>query len=237
MTESSPHLARRLGHRLTLAFRRLHGRIALSVGAAARTRPLCPNFGLSRGTPIDRYYIDTFLATNATDIRGHVLEVGDDAYSRRFGAGRITRQDVLHLHGSDLATIAGDLTKPGLLPSAAFDCIILTQTLHHIFDLQAAIEQIFQALKPGGRLLVTAPGIAPIEGEWKDISQWSFTALSVEHLLCGPFNRAKVEVAALGNLFAATSFLQGACVEEVSTRKLDLFDPAYPVIITARAIR
>ena len=46
---------------------------------------LSRDFGFDRGTPIDRYYIESFLSTHASDIRGHVLEVADNTYTRRFG--------------------------------------------------------------------------------------------------------------------------------------------------------
>ena len=52
------------------------------------------DFGHDRGLPIDRHYVEGFLARYAADIQGRVLEIGDDAYSRRFGAARITQQDI-----------------------------------------------------------------------------------------------------------------------------------------------
>ncbi len=42
------------------------------------TRPINANWGYERGTPIDRYYIDGFMNKYASDIRGRVLEVGDN---------------------------------------------------------------------------------------------------------------------------------------------------------------
>jgi hypothetical protein len=43
-----------------------------------------------------------------------------------------------------------------------------------------------------------------------------------------------LEIRADGNVFAATAFLQGAALEEVDRARLDIYDPAYPVIITLR---
>ena len=63
----------------------------VNFGRLSSTIPISRNFGLDRGTAIDRYYIEKFLAEHAADITGHVLEVGDDAYSRRFGSN-ITRR-------------------------------------------------------------------------------------------------------------------------------------------------
>ena len=65
------------------------------------------------------------------------------------------------------ATLFGDLTQPGVLPDEAFDCIVLTQTLQLIFELEEAVTRLYAALKPGGMLLLTVPGISPIDrGEW-----------------------------------------------------------------------
>src|SRR3954466_14293166 len=71
------------------SIRRARGRLAMSVGGLGTSVPLSTEFGFDRGTPIDRYYIEAFLAANAGDVRGRVLEIGDDSYSRQFGADRI----------------------------------------------------------------------------------------------------------------------------------------------------
>jgi hypothetical protein len=71
---------------------------AVRFGSLRRVTPISRQFGLDRGQAIDRYYIESFLARHATDIRGRVLEIGDDSYTRKFGDGCVTRSDVLHLH-------------------------------------------------------------------------------------------------------------------------------------------
>ena len=62
----------------------------VDFGDFRRTAPFCANYGYSRGSPVDRYYIERFLERHAADICGRVLEVGDDAYTRRFGGSRVT---------------------------------------------------------------------------------------------------------------------------------------------------
>jgi SAM-dependent methyltransferase len=216
--------------RLARVVRRVHGRAAMALGRAGSAVPLSKNFGFERGKPIDRHYIEAFLAKHRADIRGRVLEVADDGYSRRYGTG-VTSQDVLSLDASNArATLIGDLASGDVLPARRFDCIILTQTLQFIFDVEAAVAHVVQALKPGGVLLVTVPGITPIDhNEW----HWSLTKDSLRRLLNPHCDQVSVE--AYGNLFAATAFLHGAAVEETDVRKLGRFDPAYPVIVAARA--
>jgi len=209
----------------------------MQLGRIGRTTPLSDVFGYDRGQPIDRHYIEGFLAANSAHIRGNVLEIGDATYSRQYGGDRITRQDILHVHaGNPIATLVGNLSDPDVLPSNRFDCIILTQTLHLIFDMPRAIEQIHRSLRPGGVALITVPGITPIDQhEWRDSWYWSLTGRALERLLSGPFDAGKVHLDEFGNLFAATAFLHGAAVEDVDSAKLDRVDPAYPVIVAARA--
>jgi SAM-dependent methyltransferase len=210
------------------------GRIRL--GDLDRVAPVSLDFGWDRGTPVDRYYIEGFLARSADDIRGRVLEVGDATYSRRIGGDRVEIQDVLHVVGSPTATIVGDLSTAGVLPEATFDCIVLTQTLHMIFDMPSAVARLHAALRPGGVLLLTVPGISQRDrGEWGHTWFWSLMPVAVHRLLGDVFGEETVSVEGHGNAYAATTFLQGMALEEVDARKLDAQDPAYPVVVTARA--
>jgi GT2 family glycosyltransferase/SAM-dependent methyltransferase len=239
------HVGRMLPRGLAYRVKRLLGARAVpSVGSVSfgdfgSVTPISRDFGFDRGTPIDRYYVEAFLQRHAEDIRGRVLEVGDDAYSRRFGGGRITRQDVLHVSPvAAAATIIGDLSQPGLLPADAFDCMVLTQTLHLIYDLRAAVAEIHGGLRPGGVLLLTTPGISQIDrGRWGDRWYWSLTPRSALRLFGDAFGADNVEVEAFGNVFAATAFLQGLALEEVDRAMLDVPDEAYPIIVTVRARR
>jgi SAM-dependent methyltransferase len=151
----------------------------------------------------------------------------------------VTQQDVLHVDAtSPEATIVGDLSDASVLPSATFDCILLTQTLHLIFDLQRAAQQLHRALKPGGVLLLTVPGITPVDrGEWGGRWCWSFTSVSAEQLFASVFGAEQVTVDVQGNVLAATAFLQGLAAEEMQADQLREFDPAYPVLVTVVAQR
>jgi SAM-dependent methyltransferase len=217
---------------------RVQGLLAMNVGRIRSARPLSRNWGFDRGTPIDRHYIEDFLARHSKDVKGRVLEVQEDDYSRRFGGDRIAQQDVLNLDDSNpKATIIGDLADPSTLPAGQYDCIILTQTLHLVFDMAAALANVHRALKPGGVLLITVPGISPLDRfAFLDSWYWSLTGASLKRLLSGPFPPENVTLETHGNLYAATAFLHAAAAQEVSQRQLGKYDPAYPVIIAARAV-
>ena len=229
----------RLRERLLRGRERVPAVGRVKFGDLHRVTPISPSFGFDRGLPVDRYYIERFLARHASEIVGRVLEIGDDGYTRRFGGARVTQSDVLHVHhGNPRATFVGDITDARVLPDGAFNCMVLTQTLQLIYDVPLAIRQIHRALVPGGVVLITAPGISQIDrGEWGSSWFWSFTPAALARLFGEVFGPGEVMVEHYGNVFAATAFLQGVAVEEIDTSALDAIDHAYPVIIGLRARR
>lgn len=210
---------------------------AVRFGDLRRTSPISRHFGYDRGRPIDRYYIDRFLAANAHAIQGRVLEIGHDTYTRRYGSS-VTHGDVLHVEaGHPRVTIVADLTDAGHLPGDTYDAIIFTQTLHLIFDMPPVIQTLHRMLRPGGVLLATFPGISNIDaGRWSDQWFWSLTAHSARRLFSESF-RGDVVVEAHGNVLAAIAFLHGLAVGDVDTDELDVRDPSYDVLITVRATK
>mgnify|MGYP000998789325 CR=1 FL=1 len=160
-------------------------RARIDWGDLARREPFDRDFGGGRGRPIDRHYIDAFLDANRGAIRGHVLEVGDDHYARRFGGAQVHAVDVVDHVQTPNTTIFGDLSDSVTLPPARFDCIICTQTLHLLFDVHATLANLHRALVVGGVLLVTVPGISQIVrydmARWGDF--WRFTTYGLETLL------------------------------------------------------
>jgi SAM-dependent methyltransferase len=211
------------------------------MGNLRRLSPISHQFGFDRGRPIDRYYIENFLARHADDIRGHVLEVADNSYTRAFGGERVTQSDVLDVVKDNLqATLIADLACGDNIPSDAFDCIILTQTLQYIYDVQAAIRTLHRILRPGGVLLATFPGISQFtiddraaKGSW----YWGFTTHSADRLFKETFAPEKVSVEALGNVLAAIAFLHGLAAEELRRKELDHRDPCYDLLVTVRAAK
>ena len=166
------------------------------------------------------------------------LEIGDDAYTRKFGGYRVARSDVLHLvPGNPRATIVADLTGAENIPSDTFDCIILTQTLQCIYDIRAALKTLYRILKPGGVILATFSGISQIS-RW-DMDRWghywNFTTLSARRLFEEVFLPSNVKVDSSGNVLVACAFLQGLASEELRQAELEHRDPDYEVLITVRA--
>ena len=209
-------------------------------GSLRRLSPISTKFGLDRGLPIDRYYVERFLSTHAEDIRGHVLEVMDPTYTRKFGRERVTRCDVVSLTPGRNVTLVEDLAHASSIPSDTFDCIILTQTLQMIYEIHSAVRHLHRILRPGGVLLMTSHGISKLyahddrdpHGEY-----WHLTPQSARRLFCELFPSSNVRVDAFGNVLAAIAFLHGLSAEELRTDELDRFDPDYPVLVAVRAVR
>jgi SAM-dependent methyltransferase len=228
-------------HALNVVNRRISGwaeRRKVRLGGLRRLSPVSREFGYDRGQPVDRHYIELFLSEFAADIQGQVLEIGDDSYSRRFGGSRVSGQDVLHVStGHPSATIIANLEDAPQIPSGRFDCIILTQTLHLIYDIRAAVATLHRILKPGGVLLVTLPGISQIchDRGYPATDSWRFTAYSAKRLFNEYFPENEVHVQTYGNVLAATAFLYGLATRELKPNELDHHDSDYPVIIGVRA--
>ncbi len=209
-------------------------------GNLRRLTPISRVFGFDRGLPIDRYYIEAFLEKYANDIKGNVLEIGDDSYTRKFGGIRVSRSEVLHaIPGNPQATIVGDLETGAGIPQEAFHCMILTQTLLFIYDVKAAIANCYTTLKPGGVLLATFPGISQISrydmDRWGDY--WRFTTLSARRLFEDVFPAENVNVQSHGNVLIAIAFLHGLATQELKQKELEYHDSDYQVLITVRAVK
>ena len=139
----------RIVPRLALAVHRAQGRPVeappgqVRFGDLRRTTPIASDFGYARGGPVDRYYIESFLERARRDVRGRVLEIGDATYTRavRWRRGRRGPTCCTSTATAPGVTFVGDLAD-GAVPARgdAFDCVILTQTLHLIYDFGAALR-------------------------------------------------------------------------------------------------
>lgn len=223
----------------TVAARAPASRTAVHLGDLRRLQPVSAQFGFDRGLPVDRHYIEAFLARNAAAVHGRVLEIGDDTYTWRYGAGNVETSDVLHVSADNpRATVIADLADPSQLPEERYDCIICTQTLHLIYDIRAAVIGLHRMLKPGGVLLATAPGISQVSNDrWRDTWCWNLTPLAAKRLFADTFASGVIEIAAHGNVLAAIAFLHGLAADELDPQELNTYDPSYPVLVTIKAVK
>ena len=216
------------------------GQNPIELGDLRRTSPISPVWGLDRGLPLDRYYIESFLDRNRNDVRGRVLEVKDAGYTRRFGDSRVTGSDVLDIDVENRqATVLADLTQANGIADDTYDCFVLTQVLGLIYDVSAAVATAYRILKPGGVLLCTVPAAGRIsyEGSGLDGDYWRFTEASIRRLFAEAFPIDGFEVTGFGNVLATAAFLYGLAPHELARDELDSTDPFFPLVYGIRATK
>ncbi|MFN0301740.1 MAG: hypothetical protein ACKVQU_15465 [Burkholderiales bacterium] len=198
--------------------------------------PVSREFGLDRGTSLDRYWIERYLAQHASTERGSALEVGETTYLERF----FPNFTGSHLELADDGTpncvvIDLDASNPSIEPR--FDLMIATQVYNFVYETRAAIRNTAALLKPGGVLIGSVGGITQISRH--DADRWghyfSFTAQSWERLLREAF--AEVSIESFGNVDTACAFLNGLAMEEIDRDLLNRHDPDYPVSICFKAVK
>lgn len=144
-----------------------------------------------------------YEAVSKIDISGDVLD---------YGGGRNAKY-LKYLSGADSLKSANidpgidptHLVEPGdPLPfdDNSFDTIVCFNTLEHIYDAYASIEEIYRVLKPGGKAVVTVPFIFRIHGHPDDYSRFTpswwketytrvgFSKTSLQPLIWGRYTTA-----------------------------------------------
>ena len=208
---------------------------SLQWGSFRRVHPFSRQWGYDRGTPIDRVYIEEFLAAHAADVKGSCLEVLNSNYTNRFGGTRVSRRDVLDINPANAtATIVADLAEADSLPEQQFDCVIFTQTLHLIPDMRIALANIWRTVLPGGVLLLTVPALGRHDArKGFDHDRWRLTRTGLE-VLVADLAGARPSITSYGNVLSCAAFLYGLSGEELSSEELRLGDPEFPLIVAAR---
>lgn len=197
--------------------------------------PVSATFGADRGRPVDRVYIEAFLDEHRHDVRGAVLEVKDDRYTREFGGDRVTRSDVVDVDSSNGgATMIVDLDESGSLPADTYDCIVLTQVMQFLHP-QRALPNLYGALRPGGVALVSAPALCRLETRQPEL--WRLSAVGLEEMLRRELPAdAEIETAQHGNAKTVVASLLGLAAEDLGA-SLGPDDVRYPLVSLARVRR
>ncbi|MGE5498036.1 MAG: polysaccharide deacetylase family protein, partial [Syntrophothermus sp.] len=198
-------------------------------------QPVSRLFGFDRGNPIDRYYIEKFLQNNRRDIKGTVVEIAENTYTKRFG-NNVTESLILSYTKAPNVDIVGDFATGENIPKSRFDCIILTQTIQFIYDVKSALLNAYNSLRDGGTLLLTASGISQISrydmDRWGEF--WRFTDRTFEALIKDVIPSAEFEIDTFGNVAVAKAFLDGLAYEEIPQDVLDYKDPDYQVLLSVK---
>jgi SAM-dependent methyltransferase len=208
---------------------------AAGIDFLARTTPISGQYGADRGTAIDRRFIELFVDRHRAGITGTVLEVENAVYTHAFGTN-VGKSIVIGISPGEHITLISDLVNLKEIASDTVDCVILTQTLQFVYDLQAAAASVHRVLKPGGHLVMTVPGIQPLGPDaWPHY--WSFTPTSARRLIADAFPGADITVQSYGNVLTAMAFLHGLALEELDPERVDRHDPRYPILIGVHAMK
>lgn len=194
--------------------------------------------GCNRGKPVDRYYIEKFLQEKKKYITGAVMEIGDNAYTMRYGLN-VEKSYILtadaEYTNSKANVVVGDLQSGEGCEQEIADCFILTQTLPFIYDIQSAAGNIVKMLKNGGVALITVSGVSMLseydDSRWGHF--WGFTETSLRRLFESIPNVKSVDIQSMGNPKTASAFIYGLSVEDLSRTDFEKDDKLIPLMISA----
>jgi hypothetical protein len=208
---------------------------AARVRLALGLQPLSKRWG-DRGKPMHREYLEGFLQEFSSEIRGRCLEFEKDAYTSRFGGDAVTAVDILHKEeGNPAATIVADLTRQNEIQSTLFDCIICTQVLHVVVDVEKMISELHRILKSNGVLLLTVPHITICYPEHHEL--WRFTEEGLLLLLTKHFGTENVTVRGYGNSLTAAGWLRGLVARDFTRKEREYHDSRFSIILCAKAVK
>jgi len=203
----------------------------LTVGMHPLAQDWC-----SRGINVHRIYLEQFLQSFASDIKGHCLEFQEDSYTSRYGGDKVIKLDILNKEKDNSnSTIIADLTQPNSIPSDTFNCIICTYVLHIIPEVDKTIAELYRILKPGGVLLVAVPDITINHSVYNEL--WRFTKKGLYFLLAKSFKPENITMKTYGNSLVAAGELRGMAAFDFTSTQLNYNDPRFAVIVCARAVK
>ena len=198
--------------------------------------PVSEQFATERGTPIDRYYIDRFLERNSRYIKGEVLEIEDNAYTKKYGGNHYNSSIVMDVSSKaeNIDFNANIETGEGIKESIA-DCFICTQTLMYIYDLKAAAQNIIKMLKPGGTALITCSGLSQNSRRCMENygAYWGFNEASLKRMFINTNGAEVIESGTYGNVKTVSAHITGLCIEDIDESDFWENDVCYPLIVYA----
>lgn len=200
-----------------------------SWGNLRRVTPISPTYGFERGTPIDRYYVHRFFKARGHLLTGRALEIQTTDHIRRYGSA-IQVADSLDINPAFRPTYCCDLAQASVVPSAAYDCFVLPNTLCFLRNLEGALREALRIVRPGGAILATVPVFVPLTPDVEDY--WHASADGWRIILDRVWVGCETIVESHGNCLAAAAAMYGVAAEELTHEELGVADRRYPVLVT-----
>ncbi|MGR4854902.1 class I SAM-dependent methyltransferase [Streptomyces violaceus] len=194
-------------------------------GQLRRLTPICPDFGISRGTPIDRHYLNQFIAEIRDLVQGDVVEIGgNDGNKDVYGFTRTSGYRGLDIREAPGVSLVGDAADPGIIPADSLDAIIAFNVLEHTARPWQVVDNMRQWLRKGGRAYCMVPSAQRLHGAPEDY--WRPLPAALREMF-GAWSEQTVYQ--YGNPMSVIASLMGVAAEELDTLELSTYHPAYPV--------
>lgn len=196
----------------------------VSWGDLRRLEPIHPPLSVHAPSPVEQHYLHEFFARHVADLRGQILVVRDSM--------ELNIPDLQHAQVAEAATAER-------WPSNHFSCIILAHTLAYVWDLRGVLRDCHRALKPGGVLLATVPGIRPMSQSSAGAAgdYWRFTTRSMRQLVSEIFPPQNISISSRGNVKATLASFHGLPATALTPEELAHTDPLIQLVVTVRAVK
>lgn len=198
---------------------------SLDWGDFRRKVPICQAFGLTRGTPVDRYYLRQFIEEIQEQVNGKILEVGGTPKDKDFyQLNQGSSYQILNLEAGSGVDIVGDIHNPSVMEPESLDSVIIFNVLEHCYAPWIAVENIHKWLKSGGKCFAMVPNGIRVHAT--PVDYWRPLPDGMNFLFRN-FSQQKLYV--YGNPISVIASYHGIAAEELSEEELNTFHPDYPV--------
>ena len=197
--------------------RRVH---EIDFGALRSVTPVSREFGFDRGQPVDRYYIERFLAKCADYIRGRALEVGDDATRARSAAQTSPRATCC------MSRTATQRRRSWPISHMPNKCPPMPSTVSCSHRRCISSTICLPQLGPSiARCILVASSSPPFRDQpdqqrsMEGVVIWSLTPLSTKRLFAEVFGDGNIAIGVHGNVLVRRLFLAGISSNGTDTRR------------------
>ena len=205
----------------------------LDWGDLKRRFPICHQFGFTRGTPVDRYYLDKFISEIRHQVVGSVLEIGGVLQNKEiYQLSLATEYQTLELVFRPGVTVVGDAHDSTVIMPESVDTILLFNVLEHCHNPWVVVQNIHSWLRVGGKCFCLVPNAQKLHSGPKDY--WRPLPDGMKQLF-QDFSEYNLHI--YGNPLTVLASFMGVAAEELSTQDLDDFHPDYPVSTCIAALK